>query len=76
MWVAVLQAVLSLAVALVTYLKDKKSLDAAQADILSKHLTGALDELKRANAASDSVSTSIDADPAELRKPDPFQRPD
>lgn len=72
-WLSLAAALAELVLLVLRQSAKKGEIDQAAAAIAASRIKGEFDELKRANAARDSVRT---ADPDELRKPDPFQRPD
>ena len=75
-WLAILKAVLVASGALLGWLKQRELLDAGEAQAISAHLTAALGEIEKANAARNTVRASVERDPASLRDDDGFKRND
>jgi hypothetical protein len=75
-WLALLNAVLAVADAFLSWLKNRQLIDAGRAEIIALNLKGALDEIAKANIARDAARRDINRDPASLRDDDGFRRPD
>lgn len=73
-WLAVVLTALKLLLAVVSYLESQKLITAAKAEILSRHLEGALNEIKEADAVRAAVEQHFDAD--KLRTGDDTNRRD
>lgn len=73
-WLGLIKASLLALIALTGWLKARQAIHDAEANILSKQLKGALDEIEQANKARAAVRDSIKSDG--VRKPDKFKRPD
>jgi hypothetical protein len=66
-WLALISGVISAIVAVIQYLKNQQALDTATAVALSKHLRGALDEIKLANDARAAVRDDAVRHPERVR---------
>jgi hypothetical protein len=75
-WLAVIAAALTLIRSLVEYLRDRKAIDAATAEILLKSNAEALDAIEKANKARELVRTDTARNPAGVMSDDGFKRPD
>ncbi len=75
-WLAILRAVLTVAGALVSWLRERELLHAGRAEIIAANLTAAIDEIAKANVARDRVCGDYLRNPASLRDDDEFRRPD
>jgi hypothetical protein len=75
-WLALLKAVLVLAGALLSWMTQRRFLEAGRAEAIAAALTDALDEITRANAARTSLRDDVRRDPASLRGDDGFRRSD
>ena len=75
-WLAVIAAALSLLRSLINFLHDRKTIDAATAEILLKSNTEALDAIEKANKARELVRADAARNPARLMSDDGFKRPD
>jgi len=73
-WTALNQAALGIITAVLGYLRERRLVDGALAEALNKHLQGALDEIKKANAARDAVRVGAASHPERLRDDDGFKR--
>ena len=73
-WLSVLTGLLQLFGTFTGWLKDQQLIDAGIAEATAAHLQGALDDIRKANAARDAVRTRVSTDPDSVRKPDPFSR--
>ena len=71
-WLALIKAFLVGFAALITWLKSRQAIEAATADILSKQLKKALEDVKKADEARLAVRNGIDA--GKLRDTDKFER--
>jgi hypothetical protein len=75
-WLSLVAAALATLRALIAYLHDRKTIDAATAQALLKSHQEALDAIANAQAARELVRAAIARDPARLLQDDGFKRPD
>jgi hypothetical protein len=73
-WVQIVAGLIGAIATLVAWLKDRQAIEAGVAQAVSAQLQGALDEIKRANAARDRVRADIAADADSVRRPDKHSR--
>ena len=73
-WVSLLAAVLGLVASFTTYLKERKLVDGAIAEIVAANLKASMDEIKRASKVRSDVRADLVAHPDKLRAPDPNSR--
>lgn len=74
-WLDVIKALISLVAGIVTFLRERKLIEAGAAQAIAAALEQADNEIKNAKAARARVSAELDAHPERLRDPDEFQRP-
>jgi Zn-dependent protease with chaperone function len=73
-WLTVISTVLGLIATIISYLKERKLIGAAIAEVVANNLKASLDEIQRANKVRDAVRADLAANPGKLRDPDPNSR--
>lgn len=73
-WAALLKALLLAAASFALWLRDRGALDAAEAELLARHLKGTLDEIEKARAARSAMAGDLERYPERLRDDDGFKR--
>lgn len=73
-WLTVISTVLGIIASIISYLKEKKLVDAAIAEVVAHNLKASLDEIQRANKVRAAVRADLAANPDKLRAPDPNSR--
>jgi Zn-dependent protease with chaperone function len=68
-WLTVISTVLGIIASVISYLKEKKLVDAAIAEVVANNLKASLDEIQRANKVRDAVRADLAANPDKLRAP-------
>ena len=74
-WLDVIKALIALVAGIVTFLREKKLIEAGAAQAVAAALEQADNEIKNAKAARARIAADLDAHPERLRDPDEFQRP-
>ena len=75
-WLSLIAAVIGVVRTLVEYLRDRRSIDAAVAEMLLKSNREALDAIDQANKARERVRADVERNPADLMSDDGFRRED
>jgi Zn-dependent protease with chaperone function len=73
-WLTVIATVLGIVSSIISYLKERKLIDAAIAEVVANNLKASLDEIQRANKVRDAVRADLAANPDKLRAPNPDSR--
>lgn len=74
-WLDLIKALIALVAGIVTFLRERKLIEAGAAQAVAAALETADNEIKNAKAARDRISAELDADPGKLREHDEFERP-
>lgn len=73
-WLTVISTVLGILASVISYLKERKLVDAAIAEVVANNLKASLDEIQRANKVRDAVRADLTARPERVREPDKNSR--
>lgn len=73
-WLTVIATVLGIIANVISYLKERKLVDAAIAEVVANNLKASLDEIHRANKVRADVRADLAANPDKLRAPRPDSR--
>jgi hypothetical protein len=74
MWIQIVLGLIGLASAITSWLRDRKALNQAGADVVSQQLKAALNEIQTADKIRDAVRADLAANPGKLREPDSNSR--
>jgi len=73
-WLGVIQSLLGIIGTVMGYLRERKLIDGAIAEAVNLHLSRAIDEITKANAARDRIRSDAVRHPERLHDDDGFRR--
>jgi hypothetical protein len=75
-WLGLIAAALALLRSLIEYLRDRRTIDAATAELLLNSNREMLDAIDKANAAREQIRAHIARNPSDVMSDDEFRRND